>query len=119
MLNVGTDLVEDASLHLVALALIGPVLTSEVPASVLGLGELETLQTETLLFLFKLYNSDIGFSKGFENNFKFLGSKYLEGGMKLVCHEARKGKKGKSVKHNSKLNAVAVAHRLLSPHRLS
>ena len=96
-----TDLVEDASLHLVALALIGPVLTSEVPAAVLGLSELKTIQTETLRFL---YNSDISFSEGFENNFKFLGSKYLEGGMKLVCHEARKGK---SVKHNSKLNAVA------------
>ena len=96
MLNVVTDLVEDASLHLVALALIGPVLTSEVPASVLGLCELETLQTDTLRFLFKLYNADISFSEGFENNFKFLGSEYLEGGMKLVCHEARKGIKEKT-----------------------
>ena len=44
-------------------------------------------------YVFSLgYNSDISFSEGFENNFKFLGSKYLEGGMKLVCHEARKGK---------------------------
>ena len=47
-------------------------------------------------YVFSLcYNSDISFSEGFENNFKFLGSKYLEGGMKLVCHEPRKGKKGK------------------------
>ena len=54
MLNVVTDLVEDASLHLVALALLGPVLTSEVPAAVLGLSELETFQTDTLRFLFRL-----------------------------------------------------------------
>ena len=62
MLNVVTDLVEDASLHLVALALIGPVLTSEVPAAVLGLSELETLQTE----MFSLYATipTLAFPKG-------------------------------------------------------